>query len=304
MEGGAKKASKGEWDMVINKMLEVVDCTTGRRVQDGRNVVVAFGTGEFESFRIVRVDVYFTSKNVQDLIPIDCSLPMAAHSPVIKDKLDASDPPKHHASTPNIEQVRSYLHHKCRVTISDGREFVGYFVCVDKQKNMILSATEEHIQGTTRHVGLVMIPGPHLRKWEVLHLADDDDDNDEPSSITTMPVLFLLLGFRVKELEQSSRRVASYCLLSSKSTALMSNVTADSLSCHYLFTIESGCYVRLPTLRLAMNFVARMLGTKYRMNELDQASIVLTPNQPHYFGMRTVCTPSPSSLDMELQHEP
>ncbi|TPX44785.1 hypothetical protein SeLEV6574_g04286, partial [Synchytrium endobioticum] len=203
MEGGAKKASKGEWDMVINKMLEVVDCTTGRRVQDGRNVVVAFGTGEFESqksrhtvflkyfvnrvsslgFRIVRVDVYFTSKNVQDLIPIDCSLPMAAHSPVIKDKLDASDPPKHHASTPNIEQVRSYLHHKCRVTISDGREFVGYFVCVDKQKNMILSATEEHIQGTTRHVGLVMIPGPHLRKWEVLHLADDDDDNDEPSSM-------------------------------------------------------------------------------------------------------------------------
>ncbi|TPX30148.1 hypothetical protein SeLEV6574_g08630, partial [Synchytrium endobioticum] len=47
MEWDAKKASKGEWVMVINKMLEMVDCTIGRKVQDGRNVVVAFGTGEF-----------------------------------------------------------------------------------------------------------------------------------------------------------------------------------------------------------------------------------------------------------------
>ncbi|TPX34279.1 hypothetical protein SeLEV6574_g08300 [Synchytrium endobioticum] len=82
MEWDAKKASKGEWDMVINKMLEMVDCTIGRKVQDGRNVVVAFGTGEFESkksrhtaflkyfvnrvsslgLRIVGVDEYFTSK--------------------------------------------------------------------------------------------------------------------------------------------------------------------------------------------------------------------------------------------------
>ncbi|TPX37932.1 hypothetical protein SeMB42_g06789 [Synchytrium endobioticum] len=82
MEWDAKKASKGEWDMAINKMLEMVDCTIGRKVQDGRNVVVAFGTGEFESkksrhtaflkyfvnrvsslgLRIVGVDEYFTSK--------------------------------------------------------------------------------------------------------------------------------------------------------------------------------------------------------------------------------------------------
>ncbi|TPX47709.1 hypothetical protein SeLEV6574_g02521 [Synchytrium endobioticum] len=82
MEWDAKKASKGEWDMVINKMLEMVDCTIGRKVQDGRNVVVVFGTGEFESkksrhtaflkyfvnrvsslgLRIVGVDEYFPSK--------------------------------------------------------------------------------------------------------------------------------------------------------------------------------------------------------------------------------------------------
>ncbi|TPX47585.1 hypothetical protein SeLEV6574_g02587 [Synchytrium endobioticum] len=31
-----------------------------------------------------------------------------------------------------------------------------------------------------------------------------------------------------------------------------------------------------------------MLGTKYGMNGVDQASIVLTPNQPNYFGMSPI----------------
>ena len=60
---------------------------------------------------------------------------------------EAWSPPVHHKFTPNIEQVRSYLHRKCRVSISDGRQFIGHFVCVDKEKNMILSATEEYNQG-------------------------------------------------------------------------------------------------------------------------------------------------------------
>ncbi|TPX40389.1 hypothetical protein SeLEV6574_g06636 [Synchytrium endobioticum] len=82
IEWDAKKASKGEWGMVINKMLEMVDCTIGRKVEDGRNVVVAFGTGEIENknsrhpafrkcfvngvsslgLRIVGVDEYFMLK--------------------------------------------------------------------------------------------------------------------------------------------------------------------------------------------------------------------------------------------------
>lgn len=45
--------------------------------------------------------------------------------------------------TENIKTLRSYLNFKARVTITDGRVFIGTFVCIDKQKNMILAHTEE-----------------------------------------------------------------------------------------------------------------------------------------------------------------
>ncbi|TPX33260.1 hypothetical protein SmJEL517_g03883 [Synchytrium microbalum] len=67
--------------------------------------------------------------------------------------------------TPNIARVRSLLNQKSKVVVTDGREFFGFFVCVDKDKNMILTATEEHHRGKVRYVGLVMIPGPHLKSW-------------------------------------------------------------------------------------------------------------------------------------------
>lgn len=67
----------------------------------------------------------------------------------------------------NVQELRSYLHLKARVTVTDGRMFCGTFTCVDKQKNIILANSDEFRKGEKRHVGLVMIPGKHITKAEV-----------------------------------------------------------------------------------------------------------------------------------------
>ncbi|KAI9090075.1 hypothetical protein DFS34DRAFT_585279 [Phlyctochytrium arcticum] len=68
-----------------------------------------------------------------------------------------------------VKQLRQYLNARSRVTISDGRKFVGNFVCIDKGRNMILSFAEEFHPDTVegRFVGLIMIPGNHLMKVEL-----------------------------------------------------------------------------------------------------------------------------------------
>lgn len=42
------------------------------------------------------------------------------------------------------ENVRDWVNRFMRVTISDGRVFIGRFVCVDNQKNIILSEATEY----------------------------------------------------------------------------------------------------------------------------------------------------------------
>lgn len=70
------------------------------------------------------------------------------------------------ADTPNIQKLASYLNFKARIKITDGRVFIGTFMCIDKQKNVILANTREYREDEERLVGLVMIPGEHLVKME------------------------------------------------------------------------------------------------------------------------------------------
>ncbi|KAI9279998.1 hypothetical protein BY458DRAFT_501012 [Sporodiniella umbellata] len=70
------------------------------------------------------------------------------------------------ANTPNIQKLQSYLNFQARIQITDGRLFVGTFMCIDKQKNVILANTKEYREEEERLVGLVMIPGEHLVKME------------------------------------------------------------------------------------------------------------------------------------------
>lgn len=51
------------------------------------------------------------------------------------------------AKTDNIKQLTSYLNFKSRIKITDGRIFIGTFVCIDKGKNIILIHTEEYRGG-------------------------------------------------------------------------------------------------------------------------------------------------------------
>ncbi|KAI8093948.1 hypothetical protein BDF21DRAFT_331112 [Thamnidium elegans] len=82
------------------------------------------------------------------------------------------------AETDKIKQLTSYLNFKSRVKITDGRTFIGTFVCIDKEKNIILAHTEEFLGTGKRMVGLVMIPGKHLVKIET-------EDLELPSSMYT-----------------------------------------------------------------------------------------------------------------------
>ncbi|KAH0290404.1 hypothetical protein M436DRAFT_71801 [Aureobasidium namibiae CBS 147.97] len=97
--------------------------------------------------------------------------------------------------TSNTEAVE-YLHHllnkTLRIHTSDSRIFVGTMKCTDRELNIILSLTHEYRQpspstiadaayaqqlsGSTenlkvdmvkRFVGLVVVPGKHIRKIEV-----------------------------------------------------------------------------------------------------------------------------------------
>ncbi|KAL2915975.1 N(alpha)-acetyltransferase 38, NatC auxiliary [Polyrhizophydium stewartii] len=47
------------------------------------------------------------------------------------------------SETGSKERLKALLNRKARVTTTDGRVFVGFFVCLDNSGSMILSATEE-----------------------------------------------------------------------------------------------------------------------------------------------------------------
>jgi small nuclear ribonucleoprotein (snRNP)-like protein len=67
----------------------------------------------------------------------------------------------------HVEQLKNCLLKRCCVTCSDGRHFVGYFVCVDPYKNVVLTSAQEYSGDQSRYVGLIMIPGEHLRRFYV-----------------------------------------------------------------------------------------------------------------------------------------
>lgn len=82
------------------------------------------------------------------------------------------------ALTPSLAPTRTF-----RAKLSDGREVVGAFKCMDGNGNFILSSALETRNGTQRHLGLVMVPGKHLVKMEVGQTADRKDDVLEAADV-------------------------------------------------------------------------------------------------------------------------
>lgn len=75
--------------------------------------------------------------------------------------------------------MTSYLNEQLRVSISDGRVFIGALICFDNHKNIILKDCSEFAKKTiklksgdkerelTRYLGLVLIPGQHIVRCQV-----------------------------------------------------------------------------------------------------------------------------------------
>ena len=71
----------------------------------------------------------------------------------------------------NVSEVRQHLDSPLRVGLTDGRVIVGKFVCLDKQRNILLVEAQESrlvaaVSGDVperakRHLGIVLVP----RRW-------------------------------------------------------------------------------------------------------------------------------------------
>lgn len=82
----------------------------------------------------------------------------------------------------NVDALKCLLNQTLRISASDGRTFIGNFAAVDKQKNIILTNTDEYrvggpVQG--RYVSMIMMPWRLVRKVEAQSLrAVYGDESD------------------------------------------------------------------------------------------------------------------------------
>ncbi|RKP14696.1 hypothetical protein BJ684DRAFT_18912 [Piptocephalis cylindrospora] len=67
----------------------------------------------------------------------------------------------------SVRELTGCISKMARVHISDGRSFEGQFLGVDGHQNLLLAEALECNQDTKRFVGLVMVPGKYLERFEV-----------------------------------------------------------------------------------------------------------------------------------------
>ncbi|EFN59124.1 hypothetical protein CHLNCDRAFT_49967 [Chlorella variabilis] len=79
--------------------------------------------------------------------------------------------------SPLAEQAAELLHKRCKIQVKDGRVLVGDFTCLDKEGNIILTNTYEHMQlGGQLHekvMGQVLVPAAHRVSCEFQALPHD-----------------------------------------------------------------------------------------------------------------------------------
>ncbi|KAG4305134.1 hypothetical protein PORY_001304 [Pneumocystis oryctolagi] len=65
------------------------------------------------------------------------------------------------------EILKSWLLKTARVTLSDSRIFIGKVICIDNEGTLILSDTQEFNKDRKRSIGLVVLPGKNIMRFEV-----------------------------------------------------------------------------------------------------------------------------------------
>nr|NP_595273.2 putative NatC N-acetyltransferase non-catalytic subunit Naa38 [Schizosaccharomyces pombe]O43080.2 RecName: Full=N-alpha-acetyltransferase 38, NatC auxiliary subunit; AltName: Full=N-terminal acetyltransferase C complex subunit naa38 [Schizosaccharomyces pombe 972h-]CAA17031.2 NatC N-acetyltransferase non catalytic Sm-like domain subunit Naa38 (predicted) [Schizosaccharomyces pombe] len=63
--------------------------------------------------------------------------------------------------------LTSWLNRSVHIEIFDERKFIGKFLCTDREGAAILSNTTEYNKGFSRALGLVVIPGKHIKSFSV-----------------------------------------------------------------------------------------------------------------------------------------
>eukprot|EP00842_Homolaphlyctis_polyrhiza_P004884 jgi/Hompol1/5397/HPOL_004403-RA len=63
--------------------------------------------------------------------------------------------------------LASMLSRRMRVTSTDGRIFIGFFACLDKGGNVVLTAADEHRNDKKRFVGTIMLQRMHIVTAEI-----------------------------------------------------------------------------------------------------------------------------------------
>lgn len=58
--------------------------------------------------------------------------------------------------------------------MSDGRTLIGYFLCTDRDANIILGMSSEYRDDEERTLGLVIVPKKHIISIEVGVNKDDE----------------------------------------------------------------------------------------------------------------------------------
>src|SRR6202035_3791506 len=76
--------------------------------------------------------------------------------------------------------IDSWLNQRLRITIPDSRSFEGWFKCVDRECNVVLSGTEEFRDGAPP-------PQAHLCRPTTFHRPDSNPWKTSPKSRTHPP---------------------------------------------------------------------------------------------------------------------
>ena len=63
--------------------------------------------------------------------------------------------------------LKDLLNRKLIVTISDTRQFEGVMMCTDSNGTVILSDSIETRLGRRREVGLIVVPGKHIKRVQI-----------------------------------------------------------------------------------------------------------------------------------------
>lgn len=71
------------------------------------------------------------------------------------------------ADSPCMEHLGKTI----RVKLNDGRTIYGQLICFNRGLDLILNnSIEQHIQKSTRYVGMVVVPGKILKSISLQHL--------------------------------------------------------------------------------------------------------------------------------------